>query len=949
MNPWEAAALQANIVKLREDLLDAEKRHQNQVRGMWQRLRELEGELQRITRREEEQTPPPQEMEAVLPQTVESEVVFATAPAEPVTEPAVPPSVPAFRAAMQEHPAAPVPPPFPVAKSGSFELQFGRVWLVRLGIGLLVTGLVLLGNFAYKNWIRDLAPGIRLAALYLGSLMLSGAGFHLAARENLRRFGEVLIAGGMAFFYWCTFAAHHVPRLRVVESPVFAGVLLLLAAGAIVAISLRRDSKATAVMGLLLASYATVLQPLGWLSAASNMVLAGMGTALMLRPGWVAPGIAAMAGTYLSFFWWQIAGAIGSRPDDPAALWFLPPVWAMFALPGVLGISKHFSGLSERERAAFATANNIGFFALFSIMWQELHGSSQYWLVPGVFGLVLLALGAIGRSKDQAGGCHFAQGIAALTLALVLKLEGYHLALALAGQALGLSLSFARYRGRSELVFALVAVAGATLLVLDFRARDLDLPAWSYALTAVLLTAAAFPLRRACDLLAQAEWMGKAARVAAAIAFLAGGSVALLGWCLELEPFWRAPAAAGIALGMSAFTLLRDRERRFGEAALVVLVSHFASVTFLLMADRDLRVWSLATAALLSLASHWLWVRHPVETRKSLYDLAGLPATFLWMSSLAAFAAFCRMQEMLHLPLLTNLLSLSAAAIALAALARFFFRSPVLLIVATFFLPIGFALQLAHSGPPWITEFIPVAAALALTGIAILPQGNEKFRPATIVSRSFALLSWIAAWIELAPEACGEIFAASGIALLLLSRHFRQNWPEAWAMLGTGALWLLKRFVTLPWETHELAGLPYGAGVILSFFIAGFLMKKHTPKGASPLLLFTGAALLATWSSQLLIWHFDWKPVAVLWTGLGFLLVCTGLWQKTAALRHAGFILLAMSLAKLFTMDVWDFNTFTRVAAFLALGVALVVLGFFYNRFADVLKKLFEADGAQRQ
>ena len=32
-------------------------------------------------------------------------------------------------------------------------------------------------------------------------------------------------------------------------------------------------------------------------------------------------------------------------------------------------------------------------------------------------------------------------------------------------------------------------------------------------------------------------------------------------------------------------------------------------------------------------------------------------------------------------------------------------------------------------------------------------------------------------------------------------------------------------------------------------------------------------------------------------------------------------------------------------ALILALGVALVVLGFFYNRFAEVRKKLLEGDG----
>ena len=222
-------------------------------------------------------------------------------------------------AAQPSQPAQPAPLPPPPLPDGPFELRFGRIWLVRLGIALLVTGLVLLGNFAYKNWIRDLPAGVRLAALYFGSLLISGTGIYLGTKETLRRFGDVLLAGGLAFFYWCTFAAHHVPRLQVVESPVTAGVLLLGAAGVIVGVSLRRESRVTATMGLLLACYSTILQPLGWLSAISNVILAIAGTAFMRRPGWAMPGIASLAGTYIAFFCWQIAGGHGGRPDDPAA------------------------------------------------------------------------------------------------------------------------------------------------------------------------------------------------------------------------------------------------------------------------------------------------------------------------------------------------------------------------------------------------------------------------------------------------------------------------------------------------------------------------------------------------------------------------------------------------------------------------------------------------------
>lgn len=88
------------------------------------------------------------------------------------------------------------------ADSGTFEMQLGRVWLVRFGIILLLTGLVLLGNFAYKNWIREMPNGLRLAALFAIALILIEAGRRLTFKPALERFGEVVLAGGLAFFYY---------------------------------------------------------------------------------------------------------------------------------------------------------------------------------------------------------------------------------------------------------------------------------------------------------------------------------------------------------------------------------------------------------------------------------------------------------------------------------------------------------------------------------------------------------------------------------------------------------------------------------------------------------------------------------------------------------------------------------------------------------------------------
>lgn len=853
--------------------------------------------------------------------------------------PATPPSI-----AVPEIAAPPPPPvslalPPPPPDSSSFELRFGRIWLVRLGIALLVTGLVLLGNYAYQNWIRDLSAGIRLAALYFSSMLLCGTGVFVARRENLQRFGEVLLAGGLAFFYWCTFAAHHVPRLRVVDSPVTAALMLLGAAAVIVAVSLRRESRATAAFGLLLASYSTVLQPLGWLSAVSNVVLSAAGVALMRRPGWAAPGIASMAGTYASFLGWQLAGGVGTPPDDPAALWFLPPAWAVFALPGITGASRHFSSLSERGRVFFASANNVAFFLLFSALWWQQRGGGEYWTVPAVFGVVLLALGAVGRSRDAAGGVHLAQGLGALTLAMVLKLDGYHLALGLAGQAFALSLAFRRFGGRSELGFAVLAALLALYLSVSPESLARDFPLWSRSLVALLLVAAAFPLRKGCDRFESGSEMARSARAATALVFC-GGCFLMWFICVRyLEVQWRGPGSAAAMLALSIFALRHDPARRLVESAWAALVFGCTAAVMLYPNDMVPPWWSPALAGGLVLAAHAPWV----QRRHDPADLLSpRPEIGSWLSAVVVAAALCKLLLTLRLPMAQQLPCFAAAALALAALGRVGIPSRPLQFAAAMLLPQAISGQLEiRAGDAWL-QFVPATAALGVVALA----GPRT--PGGILARLLAVISWLIAWHEVAPRAWGDIVAAGGLVLAIATvRRDSRVLPESWAFLAVAMTGLLARAVTMPWHPLDPPPSPYGLVVVAACLATGWMLPVPGPRQKSLRhgLLLAACSLLALWSTQLLVWRFDWKPVAILWTVLGFGLVSAGLWRKLAALRHAGFALLAISLVKLFTVDVWDFGAFTRVAAFLALGVALVVLGFFYNRFAEVLKKLLEGDG----
>ncbi|MEM7387982.1 MAG: DUF2339 domain-containing protein, partial [Verrucomicrobiota bacterium] len=93
-----------------------------------------------------------------------------------------------------------VSPPELPAESGGLEMHLGRIWLVRLGIVLLLTGFVFFANHARHLFMSEhLGPGIRVGLLYGLSLALFAVGWFLEkGRTSFQNYARVLMAGGLA-------------------------------------------------------------------------------------------------------------------------------------------------------------------------------------------------------------------------------------------------------------------------------------------------------------------------------------------------------------------------------------------------------------------------------------------------------------------------------------------------------------------------------------------------------------------------------------------------------------------------------------------------------------------------------------------------------------------------------------------------------------------------------
>jgi hypothetical protein len=836
-------------------------------------------------------------------------------------------------------------------------MRFGRVWLVRIGIALLLTGLVLLGNHAYQNWIRELPAGVRLAALYLCAAALFETGRRVARVPALNRFGEVVVAGGLSFFYYCTFAAHQVERLRVIDSPVVAAILLMLSAVGVAGVSWLRQAKGTAILGIVLASYATMLQPVGWLSCVSNLLLAGVGCFFLTRPGWSGPGWASLLTTYASFLGWQILGASGSEKPIQA-LWFLPVSWLLFAVPCLLG---KFSGsMTDRAKSWFTGLNNGLFFLLFSSLWLWRYQDADYWLVTAVIGVVWLGSGVwCRRRSDVAAGVFMLQGLACASLAVVLKLDGYHLALALAAESLALAVAFARYHGRSELVFSIGAGAFAALMFAagaDPAYGSIEIPLWSAALGALILAAASAALLRGSETITTAKQ--PLARAGSSIVFGAALLATTAGWCLRLDPPWPLPTAMLMSLGLTAASLVGDRSRRWIELA-------FGALILLLVAFFQIpgpaESWPFIATGIAALASLWLWQHRsqPLaasEAAEATGDPAHSPALPRWLYALAIVVCTFQTIHLLDTTRSTEALGLAGSGLALVA-TGLFLGCPTLVPTAALLGTAALASlsmtgQSLH-GPMFVVALFQFAALalIAVPKFRALLAGVPLISSALIL-RLTGFIAWCLAWGFRAPEHWGDWLALSAFGLILVSNRLRIRLiPEAAGFLALALLWLMSRLILIPWQptADPLGWQGWVTIATLGYLVATSNGRPATFAKATHLRITNtvtslACAFISLWATQMLVWRFGWKPAAVLWTVLGFAFVSIGLWQRRQILRLAGFCLLAIALIRVFAIDVWDFNAFMRIVSFLVLGIALMLLGWFYHRFAPLLKQWFESD-----
>jgi Predicted membrane protein (DUF2339) len=241
----------------------------------------------------------------------------------------------------------------------ALEETLGTNWLNKLGIVILVLGFALFGIYE----LGQLGPLGKVCLSCLVSLVLLGGGIFLEKRERYRILGRTLIGGGWALLFFTTYALNHVQAMRVIGSETTDLILMLIAALAMAAHTLRYRSQLVTGLAFLLAYSTVALSHDDVYSLSSGAILALGLVIIVIKMGWFELEVFGIVSSYLNHLYWlyRLLGADGAQghafPEYYASTALLLFYWLIFRASYV--VRKTESPFLEHVSTAAALLNTL--------------------------------------------------------------------------------------------------------------------------------------------------------------------------------------------------------------------------------------------------------------------------------------------------------------------------------------------------------------------------------------------------------------------------------------------------------------------------------------------------------------------------------------------------------------------------------------------------------------
>jgi hypothetical protein len=866
--------------------------------------------------------------------------------------------------------AEPLPPPLPalppateqirMSRSSSlperhFELRVGTYWFVRIGIVLLVTGLVFLGNYLYENVIAHLGAIGKVSFLYLVGGLLTGAGLWLEhGKEQLKGYARVVLAGGLASIYYVTYAAHHFPGLRIIADPLLATALLIFWAAVMIRISECRRSESMALLSILLAYYASSIGPALWFTVVSNILLGLAAIYLLARRRWLLLSFSSLAATYGSFAYWHFFGQKTPEPEI-VALSLVAIYWVLFTaftLFGGWGLSH------QKQRYGFACLNNCLFLGLAAqIFWAR----PDFWRLPACFGAALLAVAAIlnfqsgtgipwvkrlqnepandageplKSSNRQLGGMYFGQGIVILTLAVLTYFTGMQLAI-------------------------VTAIEGAFLLRFG-RTRSLLWRLGAAAVSLVSFTMAEQAVTGLTFVLFELPGLAVAPPLAILTGFVAGAIFFWNGWsCERVRP--KDPEEPVLYGVLGTVTWISTTLGPVAEWAHLAILLAIAFGFALLVLWLPANLFRLSSPVFFLVAT-LVWLTRQISTNHEpgifLLLLAMTLLNLLWQWTLPVLLRKHRAGELLMavmlVPVLTAWLkpmrsaedwlwigpALSVVLITYGAL----FRNRLSQVTGQSFVLFGLISYACVSIPrtPFQISIAPlVALGIAAVYVEAARKGTIWFQVRYLYDAFMAAVTVLLVWEYVNTPWQAPLMALIGTAVVLSGWYLSsERLKSDGAAIQGVALVVLYRSFAIPFTGSDNADL------ILPLLLAGqhLLFLRYPRSDMAGRTWFRGGFTVgAVVTAVGYLTHRLWQTPGGFYLTAGWsLLACAifilGMLLRERIYRFSGLGLIAVALVKIVVLDVWGLELFYRIISFMVLGVVLLLIGFLYTRYQDKIR-----------
>ncbi|WP_284464313.1 DUF2339 domain-containing protein, partial [Chryseobacterium sp.] len=88
--------------------------------------------------------------------------------------------------------------------------------------------------------------------------------------------------------------------------------------------------------------------------------------------------------------------------------------------------------------------------------------------------------------------------------------------------------------------------------------------------------------------------------------------------------------------------------------------------------------------------------------------------------------------------------------------------------------------------------------------------------------------------------------------------------------------------------------------------------------------------------------HFNIVYLPIIWTILSSLFIYIGLKKDIQEYSKIGFVLVGIMVLKLYGYDVWQMDNISRISAFIALGVILLLSSFTFQRLKNIIRNMVD-------